>query len=69
MRKKYTVITVRIEQTNHNLKVLKAFNAKVANSKTTKGDWFIEMVYKYFLMLRRDKQLSLFQKIIKRFKK
>jgi hypothetical protein len=69
MRKKYTVITVRIEQTKHNQTVLKAFNAKVANSKSTKGDWFIEMVYKYFLMIRREKQLSFFQKIIKRLKK
>jgi hypothetical protein len=67
MRKKYTVLTVRIEQTKHNLKVIKAFNTLVSNSKTTKGACFVEVVYQYFLM-KQEKKLSFVKKMIKKYK-
>ena len=68
MRKKYIVMTIRIERTRHNLQVLNMFNTWATKSNKTKGDWFVYVIYKYFLM-KQESKLSFFKKLIILIKK
>ena len=58
MKKEYLNIHIRIEDTDRNKKVLNYFTNKVNASPETKGEWFVKMIYKFYLSEDKQKQIK-----------